>query len=265
MKTGLEDQEQDLSQVRDKPPLPPELKQRPLSPSCSRKMTRSPTNFFDTQPPVGFNVQPVSGLLRPRPMAPTPEQEVARILSFNAPPKRNSVVNMPTAPQDCNDDQLRFRPISPPVYGCHDGGIQERPMSPPPLLPLSAAGQTGMDSDDNDDLIIRFSPVLHSESMDTDSSSESQSKESLDSPSPAPKRGEQQRPASMPAEIAHFSTFLGPFGPAPGTARQAGELDASVNARPLSPQLQRSKRLSSRPMSPTFMSGSFKHFLMFQY
>ncbi|MCP3662699.1 MAG: hypothetical protein GY696_09420 [Gammaproteobacteria bacterium] len=115
-----------------------------------------------------------------------------------------------------------------------------------------------MDSDDNDDLIIRFSPILHSESMETDSSSESQSKESLDSPSPAPKRGEQQRPVSMPSEVAHFSSFLGPFGPGPSTANQAGELAVPVNARPLSPQSQRSKRFSSRPMSPVFMSGNQK-------
>merc|ERR1712200_175907 len=208
---------------RDKPPLPPELKRplspelkappandlkRPMGPGRIRKMAvRSQPSFYDG------NEQ---GLPH-RQSTLTPEQEVARILSFEGPPKRNSVVNLPQA---INEDQLRFRPISPPC------GPAERPMSP---LPGTA-----------DDLMIRFIPKPD-DLM-------SQSKESLNIDI-SPKRGDQQRPPSVPADIAQsFSTFLGPFGPP--KRPQSTDITELSNGRRLSPKRAR----SGRPMSPTMDS-----------
>jgi hypothetical protein len=246
MKTGLEDYEEGFSQVKEKPPLPPELK-RPLSPGCTRKTVRSPTNFSDA--PSGMNqvyssVGPAG--LQQRPCAPTPEQEVARILSFDAPPKRNSVVNLP---QEIVDDQLRFRPISPPSFDGH-----ERPMSPPPL-PLTPPPQCANDNDFDDDLIIRFTPS--SEAMDTESSSQSRdSLEGFTSSSTAPKRGDHQRPASLPpSEIAQFSTFLGPFGPPPASTTNLCDIEEDrISNITFPPQQQQQLRpKQNRPLSPTLI------------
>ena len=98
--------------VRDKPPLPPTL-----SPPSTRRQTKSP-------PPLrAFPPEP-SRYTYQRPISPTPESEVAKILSFEIPPKRNSVVNFEP------EDSKTFRPISPsPITGLRD---EERPMSPTP-------------------------------------------------------------------------------------------------------------------------------------
>ena len=178
---GLHSARPDWEAVRVKPPLPPPDGKRPLSPVSYRRslLTRSPLSsvspygFFEPtmrssvsrptspEPPFRCASPPPAktgpkrsatatmnlmgggdGGGRERPQSPTPESEVARILSCEIPPKRNSVVNFPapfnntghdsdmctaTAAAAANntEDTCRFRPISPPpISGC------SRPMSP---------------------------------------------------------------------------------------------------------------------------------------
>ena len=100
--------------VTEKPPLPPE---RAMSPGTVRRFTKSP-------PPANRCLSPERLAVAPRQTSPPPEAEIAKILSFEMPPKRNSVVNF-----DADDSQI-FRPIDPsPITGYRD---ETRPMSPTP-------------------------------------------------------------------------------------------------------------------------------------
>ena len=151
---GLRPARSDWDTVRVKPPLPPPDGKRPLSPaSYRRSLTRSPLSASPygaldlgrsasrpTSPEPNRCLSPLpqpycvgrktsqEGVCE-RPLSPTPESEVARILSFDAPPKRNSVVNFPPSGFERDtispvsnsqtstvntEDARRFRPISPP-------------------------------------------------------------------------------------------------------------------------------------------------------
>ena len=102
--------------VKEKPPLPPE---RAMSPGLTRRSLRSP-------PPPTRCLSPerLTAAVVPRPSSPQPEAEIAKILSFDMPPKRNSVVSFES------DDSQIFRPIHPsPITGFSE---ETRPMSPTP-------------------------------------------------------------------------------------------------------------------------------------
>jgi hypothetical protein len=134
-----------------------------------------------------------------RPLSPTPESEVARILSFEIPPKRNSVVNLPpgcyepdaasaasqstiTAAAAMADDACRFRPISPPpAVPC------SRPLSPSPCLERSPSPVPAPNRP--------LSPTPPEDQLTTDSD---------ESPPPLPKSmpplwPQQPRPSSTPS------------------------------------------------------------------
>ena len=137
--------------VREKPPLPPENK-RPLSPGPVRRTSKTSLPLLRSLSPEpvasgggGGSSSVVAATSRcaaaggaARPCSPTPEREIAKILSFEIPPKRNSVVHNPCLPD--LDDSKTFRPISPsPITAADGSGVREeqRPMSPPPARPFS--------------------------------------------------------------------------------------------------------------------------------